>query len=76
MVSPPHGGRLTQVVQHSDRAAFAGYSKSQKIQVTNIGVTTYVISGLTSGTWYFAVTSYTSNGAQSVPSNVVSATIS
>lgn len=49
---------------------------TQKIQVTNVGVTTYVISGLTSGTWYFAVTSYTSNGAQSVPSNVVSKTIS
>ena len=31
---------MTQVVQHSDRAAFAGYSKSQKIQVTKETQTT------------------------------------
>ena len=48
---------------------------TQQVQVTNIGVTNYVISGLTSGTWYFVVTSYTTDGTQSVPSNVVNKAI-
>lgn len=49
---------------------------TQQIQVTNIGLTTYDVTGLSSGTWYFVVTSYTTDGTQSPPSNVVSYTIS
>ena len=49
---------------------------TQKIQVSTIGVTTYDVTGLGSGTWYFVVTSYTTDGTQSAPSNVVSQTIS
>ncbi len=48
---------------------------TQQIQVSNIGVTNYVVSGLAAGTWYFVVTSYTADGTQSVPSNVVTATV-
>jgi sulfate adenylyltransferase len=33
MVSQPHGGRLVQVRQHVDHAAFAGFSKSQRIRI-------------------------------------------
>lgn len=33
------------------------------------------ITGLAAGTWYFVVTSYTTDGTQSVPSNLVSTTI-
>ncbi|EQD47151.1 ribonuclease HII, partial [mine drainage metagenome] len=57
---------------------FYGTSPSaltQRIKVTNIGVTSYTVSGLTSGTWYFVVTSYTADGTESAPSNVVSTTI-
>lgn len=49
---------------------------TQEVQVSNIGVTTYDVGNLSSGTWYFVVTSYTTDGTQSVPSNVVSQTIS
>lgn len=49
---------------------------TQEIQISNIGLTTYDVGNLSSGTWYFVVTSYTTNGTQSAPSNVVSQTIS
>lgn len=48
---------------------------TNRVKITNIGVTNYVISGLKSGAWYFVVTSYTAQGTESVPSNVVSKTI-
>ncbi|MDA8351084.1 MAG: fibronectin type III domain-containing protein [Pseudomonadota bacterium] len=48
---------------------------TQMVEVSNVGVTNEVISGLTSGTWYFAVTAYTSNGAESALSNVASKSI-
>ena len=48
---------------------------TQRIKITNIGVTNYVVSGLSSGTWYFVVTAYTTDGVQSVPSSVVSKTV-
>ncbi len=49
---------------------------TQEVQVSNIGLTTYDVTGLGTGTWYFVVTSYTTDGTQSAPSNVVSQTIS
>ena len=51
-------------------------SLTQQIQVSNVGVTTYDVGNLSSGTWYFVVTAYTADGAQSAPSNVLSHTIS
>jgi len=57
---------------------FYGTSPSaltEMVDVPNIGVTTYTISGLTSGTWYFVVTSYTTDGTESEPSNVLSKTV-
>ena len=57
---------------------FYGTSPSaltQRVKITNVGVTTYTVSGLTSGTWYFVVTSYTTDGTESEPSNVVTTTV-
>jgi hypothetical protein len=48
---------------------------TQIIKVTNPGLTSYVLDNLPSGTWYFAFTSFTTNGAQSTESAVVSTTI-
>jgi len=43
----------------------------------NVGnVTTYTITGLTTGTYYFAVTAYDGSGNESGPSNEVVATVS
>jgi hypothetical protein len=47
----------------------------QTINLANAGLTTYTVPNLTSGTWYFAVTAYTSTGATSDPSNIASKTV-
>ena len=44
---------------------------TQSINVTNPGVTSYVVDNLGPGTWYFAVTSYTVGGTESVLSGVI-----
>ena len=48
---------------------------SQTVQVTNVGLTSYMLSNLTSGTWYFGVTAYNSSGAESALSNISAKTI-
>ena len=50
-------------------------SLTQVIQVTNAQATSYVVTGLASGTWYFSVTSYGSDGNESTRSAVASKTI-
>ena len=46
------------------------------VTISDIGTTSYVVSDLESGTWYFAILSYTASGVNSALSNVVSKTIS
>jgi hypothetical protein len=48
---------------------------TQSVKITNPGLASYTMSNLPSGTWYFAVTSYSSAGIESTRSGVVSATI-
>ncbi len=48
---------------------------TQTIEVNNPGLATYVVSGLSSGNWFFSVRAYDSGGAESANSNVVSKTI-
>ncbi len=45
------------------------------VQVSNPGISTYVVDNLSSGTWYFAVTAYNSAGAESDRSAVGSKAI-
>jgi hypothetical protein len=45
------------------------------VQVTNPGLTSYVIENLPAGTYYFGVASYNSSGQASSTSNLVSTTI-
>ena len=49
---------------------------SQTVQLSGVGVQTYVIDNLAQGTWYFAIKAITSAGIESPMSNVVSKTIS
>lgn len=51
------------------------YSLNQVIDISNVGITTYVIQGLPAGTWYFAVRAYTASGTESALSNIASKTI-
>ena len=70
------GSTLTDLAGYNIYYGTNPNALNQKVQVTNIGVTNYVISGLTTGTWYFAVTAYSSAGTESSLSNLASKTIS
>jgi hypothetical protein len=45
------------------------------VTVTDPNQTSYLVTPLSSGTWYFAVAAYTSDGVQGEMSNVASKTI-
>ena len=44
----------------------------QTIQLNNAALTTYCVNDLAPGPWYFAVTAFTSTGAESAKSNIAS----
>jgi hypothetical protein len=48
---------------------------STVVDLANPNLTTYLVSNLPSGTWYFGLTAYTSNGTESAMSNIVQKTI-
>jgi hypothetical protein len=48
---------------------------TQTVQLTGLGLQTYVIDGLGTGTWYFAIRAVTTVGVESALSDVVSKTI-
>ena len=48
---------------------------SQVINIPGVGMTTYVIDDLASGTYYFSIRAYNSQGAESASSNIISDTI-
>jgi hypothetical protein len=48
---------------------------TQSVKITNPGLTAYTLTSLSSGTWYFAVTSYSSAGVESARTSTVSTTI-
>jgi Fibronectin type III domain len=48
---------------------------SETVQISHVGLQTYVIDNLAPGTWYFAVMAVASNGGESALSDVVAKTI-
>ena len=48
---------------------------STVVVLSDPGQTTYIVSNLPSGTWYFAVAAYTSSGIEGAWSNVATKTI-
>ena len=86
--STTHNAQLTWTapVQNTDGSAItdlAGYkiyyvtsasSLTQSVTIANPGIAAYTLANLASGTWYFAVTAYTSSGTESGLSGVISAT--
>jgi hypothetical protein len=50
-------------------------SLGHSVQIKTIGLQTYVIDDLQSGTWYFAVMAVAADGSESHLSNIVSKTI-
>ena len=51
-------------------------SLTQKVTISSPATTSCTVTGLATGTWYFAISATASDGTQSVLSNVVSDTIS
>jgi len=75
---------VTQNTDGSPLSDLAGYRVRYGTSPTKLGTvvtlsassgTTYMVSNLSSGTWYFAVTAYASDGSESALSNVGSKTI-
>ena len=71
-----NGTALTDLAGYNVYYGTNSASLNQKAAVSNAGATGYTVNGLASGTWYFAVTSYTSNGVESARSSLTSKTIS
>jgi hypothetical protein len=69
------GTVLTNLAGYTVYYGTSPSSLTQSVKVTNPGLASYTMGNLPSGTWYFAVTSYSSAGIESTRSGVVSATI-
>jgi hypothetical protein len=70
-----NGSALTNLAGYNIYYGTNSTSLSEKISLNTVGLLSYVISELSSGTWYFAVTSVNSAGVESSPSATVSTTI-
>lgn len=69
------GSALVDLAGYRIRYGTTPTALTQTIQIADAGTTSYVVDGLTPGTWYFTVSSYTTAGVESDPSNVVSKTL-
>jgi hypothetical protein len=69
------GSALTNLAGYTVYYGTSPDKLTESVKVSNPGLTAYTVSNLTSGTWYFAVTSYSSAGVESTRSGVISATM-
>lgn len=69
------GSTLTNLAGYKIVYGTSASALSRTIQVSNAGITRYVVEDLTPGTYYFAVKAYTSTGTESSTSSVASKTI-
>lgn len=66
------GSTLTNLAGFRILYGASASALSQTVQVPGAGVSAYVVDGLSSGVWFFAVKAYTAGNVESGPSNVVS----
>jgi hypothetical protein len=69
------GKPLTNLAGYKIRYGPSDKAMWYTIKVLNPNQTTYVVTDLFPGTWYFAVSAYTTSGTESAPSSVASKTI-
>jgi hypothetical protein len=69
------GSVLTNLAGYEVHYGTSPDKLTQIVKLANPGLTSYVVDNLTTGTWYFAVTSYAASGTESSNSGVVSTTI-
>ncbi len=70
-----NGTALTNLAGYYIHYGTSAGNLNQTVQISNPSVTAYVLSNLSSGTWYFGVEAYTSTGVVGMESNVGSKTI-
>jgi Calx-beta domain len=71
-----NGSALTNLAGYDIYYGTSPSALTQKVTINSVAVLSYVISDLSSGTWYFEVKSVNTLGVQSVPSNPVSTSVS
>jgi hypothetical protein len=70
-----NGSALTNLAGYTVHYGTSATALTKSVDVASAGATDYIVQGLSGGTWYFAVTSYTNTGLQSSYSSIVSKTI-
>jgi len=70
-----NGTALTNLSGYVINYGTSTTSMTSSIRLTNVGLTSYQVSGLAKGTYYFAVAAFNSSGQTSSLSNKVSKTI-
>lgn len=70
------GSALTDLAGYRIHYGTSADSLNNEITVSSASEVSYQVTSLAVGTWYFAVTSYTTSGLESSQSSVVSKTIS
>ncbi len=69
------GTALTNLAGHTVYYGTSPDNLAKSVKVSNPGLTAYSVTGLASGTWYFAVTSYSADGVESSRTATVSTKI-
>ena len=69
------GSALTNLAGYTVYYGTSPDNLAQSVKVSNPGLTAYAVTGLSSGTWYFAVTSYSADGVESSRTTTVSTQI-
>ena len=69
------GTALTNLAGYTVYYGTSPDSLTQSVKVSNPGLTAYTVTNLPSGTWYFAVTSYSASGVESNRTSTVSTKI-
>jgi hypothetical protein len=70
-----NGSALTNLAGYYIYYGNTAGSMTNKVTLSSAAMLTYVISNLSTGTWYFGIVAYTNGGLQSSMSNVGSKTI-
>ena len=70
-----NGSALTDLAGYHLYYGTTQCNLTKVVDITNPGLASYMLSDLTSGTWYFALTSVNSAGVESVRSAVISTVV-
>ena len=70
-----NGSALTNLAGYEIYYGTNSSALTQHISINPVGIMNYVVSNLSSGTWYFEVVAVNSAGEKSAPTSIVSTTI-